>query len=228
LAIDVDTAPNVPGSYDAIALQAGLQFAPPVATLLGVPDDFAWVCKWGALADLLGRESEATDRPRADYCLKRYMDGLKIMARSNWLLAATINGIPCATPSLREMDAFSPEWQNDATAWPSLVTAGMDFCAPGPLSNLPTGVSLNLVGNAPVPSLDGDWVQVSRDVFDVILDYAQVLASFKMGGAEFAATKDLENNFMAAAIRTNKRLADLGLFRDVQVGRKQNIEEPRD
>jgi len=35
---------------------------------------------------------------------------------------------------------------------------------------------------------------------------------------------------MAAAIQTNKRLANMGLFRDVagQVGQKQNIAQPRE
>lgn len=229
LAFDVDTAPSVTGKYDVISLQSGLVFAPPAATLLGVPDDFSWVCKWGALADLLGRESEATDRPRADYCLKRYQDGLKVMARSNWLLSATINGLPVDTPALKDFDAFNHEWEENAAAWQTLIQAGMDLVAPCPVGVVST-VGMILLGNAPVPSLDSDFVQVSRDVFDVILDYAQTLASFKMGGSEFASTKDLENNFMAAAIQTNKRLTDMGLYRDVagQVGQKQNIVQPRD
>ena len=229
LAMDVDTPPNVAGTYDVISLQAGLVFAPPAATLLGVPDDWSWVCKWGALADLLGRESEATDRPRADYCLKRYMDGLKIMARSNWLLSATINGSPVDTPALKDFDAYSPEWEENAASWATLIQAGMDFVAPCPVG-IVNGVGAILVGNAPVPVLDTDFVQVSRDVFDVILDYAQTLASFKLGGAEFASTKDLENNFVAAAVQTNKRLANMGLYRDVagQVGQKQNISQPRE
>lgn len=228
LAMDVDTAPAVTGNYDVISLQSGPVFAPPAATLLGVPDDWSWVCKWGALADLLGRESEATDRLRADYCLKRYQDGLKITARSNWLLSATVNGLPVDTPALKDFDAFNPEWEENAAAWQTLIQAGMDFVAPCPVGMVST-VGMILVGNAPIPVLDTDYIQVSRDVFDVILDYAQMLASFKMGGAEFAATKDLENNFVAAAIQTNKRLANMGLFRDVagQVGQKQNIVQPR-
>jgi hypothetical protein len=229
LAMDTDTAPSMAGKYDVISIQSGPIFAPPAATLLGIPDDWAWVAKWGALADLLGRESEATDRLRADYSLKRYNDGLKIMARSNWLLSATVNGLPVDTPALKDFDAYAPEWELNAAAWQTLIQAGMDFVAPCPVGVVQT-VGMVLLGNAPVPSLDSDFVQVSRDVFDVVLDYAQMLASFKMGGAEFASTKDLENNFMAAAVQTNKRLADLGLYRDVagQVGQKQNIAQPRD
>ena len=227
LAFDVDTAPNQPGTFDVLSIQSGPTFAPPNATLLGIPDDWSWLAKWGALSDLLGRDSEATDRPRADYCLQRYMAGLKIMAASNWLVDATINGIPVETPSVKEMDGWSPEWQDSATGWPSLVTAGMDFCAPCPTGS--AGVSVTLVGNAPVPVLPTDYVQVSRDVFDVILDYAQMLASFKMGGEEFFATKDLEKNFFTAAAATNKRLEKLGLFRDVagSEGKRQNENQPR-
>jgi hypothetical protein len=227
LAMNVDQAPNQPGVYDVIALQSGPTFAPPAATLLGVPDDWAWVLKWGALSDLLGRESEATDRQRADYCLKRYMDGLKIMQQSNWLLQATIDGIPVDTPSMREQDGFSAEWEENPAAWPALVTAGIDFVAPCPVGV--SSVSMILVGDAPVPVNPTDYVQCSRDTFDVVLDYAQVLAAFKMGGSEFASTKDLEKNFFTAAAATNKRLAKMGLFRDElgSEGKRQIEAQPR-
>ncbi len=227
LAMDVDTAPNVAGSYDVIALQSGLTFAPPAATLLGVPDDWAWLPKWGALADLLSRDSEATDRQRADYCLKRYMAGLQIMKASNWLLAATYQNVPVDTVSLREMDGWSPEWEINATAWPNFVVAGMDFLAACPVA--PVSTSVTLVGNAPIPVLDDDFVQCSRDTFDVILSYAQVLASFKQGGEEFSSTKDLEKDFFTAAAETNKRLAKLALFRDLLglEGKRQGIYQPR-
>jgi hypothetical protein len=183
------------------------------------------------MSDLLGRDSEATDRQRADYCIKRYNQGLEIMKASNWLVSGRINGVPVDTPSVFEMDGYSPEWQDNATAWPSLVQAGMDFFAPCPTAIAPNtiGVSMIVVGNAPIPVNDGDFVQVSRDVFDVILDYAQTLASFKQGGAEFMQTKDLEKNFFGFAMETNKRLSKMGLFADIAhlEGKRQNINQPR-
>jgi hypothetical protein len=233
LAMDVDTAPNAPGYYEVISLQAGPQFnppnEPPGATLLGVPDDWSWLAKWGALADLLGRESEATDRQRAQYCIGRYMQGLEIMKASNWLVGATLNGIPVDTPSLRELDGFSPEWQNNASAWPAVVSAGMDFVGVCPIPVTISGVTVNVVGNAPIPILDGDYVQVSRDVLDVILDYAQVLAAFKQGGADFASTKGLEMNFFNFALAQNKRLSKMGLFSDMvhSEGKRQDLNQPR-
>ncbi len=231
LAMDVDTAPNVPGAYDVLSLESGPLFNPPTPSLMGVPDDWAWLAKWGALSDLLGRDSEATDRERAAYCLRRYEQGLEVMKASNWLVSGTLNGVPVDTPSVREQDAWEPEWQNNATAWPSIVQAGMDFLAPCPSASgsQVIGVSLIVVGNAPIPILDGDFVQVSRDVMDVILDYAQVLASFKQGGDEFFSTKDLEKNFFGFAVETNKRLSKMGLFPDVVhgEGKRQDREQPR-
>jgi hypothetical protein len=228
LVLDLDTAPAGGAVFDIIGIQSGSIFNPPNSTLLGVPNDWSWVAKWGALADLLSRESEATDRLRADYCFKRYMDGIKIMQASNWLVSATIGGLPVDTPSMREMDAFANEWENDSTVWPVVVTAGMDLVAPAPVGT-PANVVLNVIGNAPLPSLDGDCVSVLRDHYDAILDYAQVLASFKLGGAEFGATGDLEKKFFIAAQDQNKRLRSLGLYSDVlhQEGRRETIWQPR-
>lgn len=230
LSMDVDLAPSVAGSYDVLGLVSGPAFNPPAVTLLGVPDDWTWVAKWGALADLLSRDSEATDRQRADYALKRYNDGLQIMKASNWLLSATRNNAPVDTPSVRQQDGFSAEWEDNPAAWPCLVQAGMDLVAACPVAGtLPLALSMVLVGNSPVPTLDGDFVQCSRDTFDAVLDYAQVLATFKSGGAEFASTQDLEKNFFAVAMEQNKRLSKMGIFSDMLhlEGKRQDIAVPR-
>lgn len=224
---DVDIGPNVPGSYDLVAVQQGSPFNPPGGVPLGVPDDWAWVIKWGALADLLGRDSEATDRERAAYCLRRYSDGLKIMQQANWIESATIQNFPVDTPSLREMDGYAPEWQDDPNAWQGIVTAGIDFIAPSPVGS--QGASVNLVGNAPIPVQNNDPVQVMQDAYDTVLDYAQVLASFKMGGAEFKATMELEKKFYEYAQQNNKRLARLGIFSETvhMQGNRQIIMQER-
>jgi hypothetical protein len=222
LAFDVDITPSVPGTYDLVVLQSGPALAPPVDTILGLPDDFSWVAKWGALADLLGMESEATDAARADYCLARYRDGVTLLEKAPWIFMATINQVAVETVSVAEMDAYSVNWDSNPNARACIVHAGTDFISicPVPAANLP-GVSLKVVGNAPIPLLAGDFVQVSRDTFDVMLDYAQHLAMFKQGGAEFVQSKELAKNFFLAAIAQNSRLSQLGLFRDLLLGQGQ-------
>lgn len=228
LAMNVDIAPSMAGRYDVLSLQTGPDFSPPTPAFMGLPDDWAAMAKWGALADLLGRESEATDRQRAAYCLKRFNSGLEIMKESNWLLTATINGMVVDTPSVREFDGYSPEWEQSLTTWPSLVVAGTDYCAPCPVG-VGLGCSVVLVGNAPVPVAGGDFVQVSRDVFDAVLDEAQFLAAFKQGGQEFKDSEALDQNFFTVAAATNKRLAKMGLYRDLlgTEGERQDISQPR-
>jgi len=227
LSMGVDVTPAVEGFYDLLVIQSAPVFAPPAATGLVIPNDLAWVAKWGALAALLGRESEATDRVRAAFCAKRYEDGKKLMRATPWLMLGYLNGIPADLPAAAELDGYSAEWDAKPNGG-EIVTAGLDFFCVVPDPVLPTGVLLTVLGNAPVPVLDGDFVQVSREVWDPVLDYAQFLATFKMGGYEFTQAEALEKQFMTQAVRTNTRLSKLGLFADVYQGqgqREQRVQE---
>ena len=227
LAFDVDSAPNVPGTYDVIALNSGTTFAPPASTVMSIPNDWAYLPMWGALADLLSSEAEKTDNARAAYCLGRFVNGLQIMRQSNWLVQGNIDGVPCDTPSMAEQDLYSPEWQDNASAWPCLVQAGMDVVGVCPAGSASVGVTL--VGNSPILDSGGTLLQVSRDDWDSVLGYAQRLASFKLGGSEFAATAPLEQDFYRAAQETNKRLLDMGIFTDMlnSEGKRQLEAVPR-
>lgn len=230
LAVNIDNLPLTPGNFDAIVLQKGPQFNPPTPTLMGIPDDLTWIAKWGALADVLSAEPEATDRTRADYCRQRYEDGLKIAASTPWLSVANINGIPVDTSSMAQIDQFGTEWQNNPNQRPCVVIAGVDYIGICPTpGTIPVGVNLTVLGNAPVPQADDDDVQIGPDVIDVIIDYSQHLAAFKMGGLEFQGTAGLMKNFMDAATKTNNRLANLGLFDGVMhaEGHRQQEVLPR-
>jgi len=174
------------------------------------------------MADLLSRESEATDRVRAQFCLQRYQDGLKVMLGSNWLVQGEIDGVPVDTPSLAEMDTFSTDWEF-LESWSFVVVAGMDLVAACPVAQegQNRGVTVNLVGNAPVPAVDGDYVQVARDVWEAVLAYAQALAMFKQGGQEFLDSQQMLAEFALAATAQNKRLLNMGIFTDVLKAQSQ-------
>lgn len=215
LQLEVDIPPVSEGAYDLLALMSGPAFNPPNDALLNVPDDNAWILKWGALADVLGRESEATDRLRAAYCQRRYTDGLKLMQATPWAMQCFVNGVPANFVSVQEMDTYRPEWDSIPGSTPIIITVGTDFFTVMPDPDIDISVSIKLLANAPVPEFDDDFIQCSRDVWDTILDYAQFLASFKMGGAEFTAALVLEQGFTNSALATNARLSKLGLFSNV-------------
>ena len=218
LAWNVDIPPTQPGSYEAVVLNSGAAFNPPTATLLGVPDDFAWVLEYGALAELLGRESEATDLRRAAYCEQRFTDGLNLLLKTPWAMLGRINNQACDMPSIVAMDRYMPEWDSmPASFGPCVVLGGIDFVA-APVNS---GVGLTVLGNAPVPALDADYVQVSRSNWDTVLDLAQSLACFKMGGSEFEQSLQLEQRAIQACAAENSRLKSTGSFSDILVQRGQ-------
>lgn len=221
LSFIVDIPPALPGTYEGVYLESGTAFDPPAGTLLGIPDDFVWVLIWGALADLLGREAEATDRERAAYCLKRYQDGLVLMTKSPWIFLGNVNGVACTIDSIYAADRYMPEWDSTpSTFGPAIIEGGVDFLA-APIN---TGVGLTVLGNMPVPVNPNDFLQISRSDFDTILDLSQALACFKMGGNEWKQSLELEQRAIQACAAENVRLKSFGCFADVLIQRGQQQE----
>ena len=220
LSFDVDIPPGQAGVYEAITLQSGTTFAPPAATLLGIPNDYAWVLEFGALADLLGRESEATDRERAEYCLKRYQDGLNLLIKTPWIMLGNVDGLACSVDSLEETDRYSVGWdQTPSSFGPVIVTAGIDFLA-APVGH---SVGLTCLGNAPLlDAATSSYLQVSRDQWNSVLDLAQSLASFKLGGSEWKQALELEARAIQFCSGENSRLKSTGSFADVLLQRGQS------
>ena len=220
----VDVPPAQPGVYEALVLNSGTAFSPPGATLINIPDDFAWVLEYGAMADLLGRESEATDRERSAYCLRRYQDGLNLLLKTPWLMLAKVNGAAVSVDSIDAMDNFDPEWDSNPTGFgPVVVAGGVDFLA----APVGSGIGVTVLGNAPIPTKDGDFVQVSRSNWDIVLDLAQVFATFKMGGQEFKDALELEARAIQACSAENSRLKSMGSFSDILIQRGQVQERDR-
>lgn len=224
LIMQVDYLPPIASQYEMLIVQAGTTFAPPFSTLMGIPDDLAWIAKWGALSDLFAKGDEATDIARAQYCLARYQDGLKLVMKQPWLLMGRLNNTRVDTPSVTEMDQYAYGWEANTGADAAIVVGGMDLVAPCPVPSSATGVSLTVVSNAPVPVADGDFIQCPRDSYDAVLDYAQSLAFIKQGAAEVEQGKSLVRNFYLSAAETNKRLAGLGIYRDVMLSEGNRAE----
>lgn len=226
LTVAVDLAPNVPGQLEILSLNSGPAFAPPAASLLGLPDDWSWLPMFGALGDLLDSEQLRTDRARADYFKQRYSDGMKIIRQANWMVNSASEQQQSDILSLAKADWYNPEWDSpsvSAGGWNDIVVAGTDFlAAPGA-----TSINLTLIGNAPFLDSTGVFVQVARDVADVVLDYAQHLAVLKQAG--WQESMPMVKGFFGAAMDTNKRLSKLGLFAETlqQQGRLETIDVPR-
>lgn len=220
LAFEVDCQPGVPASYELLTINNGPALSAAAATPLGIPDDWAWVIRWGALADLLGRESNAKDAVRAKYCETRYRQGLSLLIAAPALLGMRCNNIPMRVDGVASADRYRTGWEGEAAGTPELaLTSGLNLVAivPEPTDDAST-FTATVVRNAPVPSAPTDAMPVARDLYDVILDYAQHLASFKMGGAEFLATLPLFDRFLKAAAMQNSKLANQGEYMSALYG----------
>ena len=210
LSFDVDRTPPVTGNYEVMAVEAGAALVTTAATVLGVPDDWAWVVKFGALADLFGTESEAKDQLRADYCAWRYKQGLAIMTPASAVLSAQMNGVPCPLDAVYNGDDFNSGWQALAAGIPrGVYLAGQNMLATS-LSAGTNVVKFQVVENAPIPSVSTDPIQLGREDYAAVLDEAQHLAALSLGGSEFMATVGLHKRFIERAALYNSKLLGLG------------------
>lgn len=207
---DVDSVPPVGGQYEVLTVQAGPTWAAGANGTLNIPDDWTWVFKWGALMDLLGHESNAQDALRAEYCRRRFQEGLALLEMMPTLLELRVNNIPLTVSAVRNGDRFNAGWQAAAQGPPksAYLTANLLGISPAPDAGA-YSITATVAENAP---LDATYVQVARDDFPAVLDYAQHLAMFKQGGEEFAKSVALYQNFQKKAAQYNAKLKEMGFF----------------
>ena len=229
LTLTFDKNANQPNTLELLTVNAANTLDPAHPQLLLVPNDWLWVLKYGVLADMLSNAPEASDPDRFYYCQKRYEQGLQLMMQMPWILNAFVNEVPVDTPPVIGKDRYSYEWQSKPTTWPGVVVGGIDLFSLAPIPTATTGVRLTVVGNAPQPTSDGDFIQASRDVVDVLLDYAQHVAVWKCGGYDLTKTVPLLQNLVQYAQETNSRLRESGIFAtDLRPPvSKQDLENPR-
>lgn len=224
LTIQLIPPPIDTGALDLIAIQAPAALNPAVGVLLNIPDDFAWAIKYGAMADLLGRESEAKDPDRAAYCDQRWQMGVQAAAIAVSVMRAYVNDSAVQVDALENLDAFLPGWQigmfNPAKqSAPTIAAmAGLNLVALSPVPDDTYGVTVDVVRNAVVPVADGDFIQLGREELDVVIDYAQHVASFKQAGEEFKATQQGFQRFVGGAAGYNQKLTTTAIYADVMKG----------
>jgi hypothetical protein len=205
--IQLAPVPSVSGTLDLVTVNSGAALDPSIPTVLGVPDDLAWAIKFGALADLLTKDGPPSDPFRAAYCEQRWQEGLALARVSTTVLFAYLDGVQVQPVSLFDMDTNLLNWQSDPVGAPAtLGLAGLNLIAldPPPNSN-PHSVALDVLRNFPIPVADADPVQVGQEQLDVITDYCEHLAAFKMSGAEFQATQPAYDRIVRLAVQQNER-----------------------
>jgi len=230
LALTLDTLVNVPSTVQALTIAGAQDFNPPGGLPLLIPDDWMWVLKFGALADILSKEEEGRDVARADYCRKRYTEGVKLMTRMPWLTQALIDGVAVDSQAVAAADRFNYEWQSRSTAFPEIVVGGIDLFAISPVPTATVSVGMTVVQNAPVPgNTPTSPVFLPRDVMEAVEKETQHLALLKMGGSEFTESIKLHQEFEQFCAITRSRMGVQGIFPSdyTPVIPKQDESQPR-
>jgi len=211
VAVQLAPIPSVSGTLDLVTVNSGVALNPTGGgTVLGVPDDLAWVVKWGALCDLLTKDGPPSDPFRAKYCEARWREGVELARLTATIMFAYLDGVQVSPVSFFDLDcdpSHATNWQNDGPGTPgTLAMGGMNLIALDPPPNSsPHSVQLDVLRNFPVPVADSDIVQVGQEQLDVITDYSEHLASFKMSGAEFMATMPSYQRMVRLAKQQNLR-----------------------
>jgi hypothetical protein len=144
-------------------------------------------------------------------------------------------GAPLTAASILELDLGRPTWRSETTASGGGVPTVPTLWAPVSLQRIaiwPATAAIGVnnllidgVANTPVLVEDGDLVDLGEELHDPLLDYALHVASFKEGGARWAATLPYFTEFLKMAAQENsllkvskayRRFAGLDRRRDLQ------------
>jgi hypothetical protein len=202
LTIQLAPPPSANGSLDLVASRQGAALDPTTGVILGVPDDYAWVVKFGALADLLSGPGPNNDPARARRCEERWTQGVTLATRASVVLAAKIGTGVVRVYSLNEADTYLRGWQNTQGVPSRVLLAGLNLTALSPVPDAlgPYTVTLDVIRNMPMPTLVTDcFYDGGNSILEPIFAYAQYLALFKEGPQQFEAAQDLLQRFLMAA-----------------------------
>lgn len=203
----IPPATSAPTAVGLLSVSSGPALNPAAGVLMSVPDDLTPWVKWGAMCDMLGKDGQADDAARAAYCQQRYEEGLQVAAALASVEAVTIGTTNLWISAQIELDDYGAGWQNVSGRPARAAVSGWNMLALSPVPDATYAVTLDLIPNTPVPSLDADFVQIGREHVDVIVDYAEHLARFKQGMDEVQKTMGHYKRLMVTCVNNNYRLA---------------------
>lgn len=196
--VEVMPAPTDGGMLRVLSVENGATLPVGAAVPIGLPDDWCWVTRFGALSDLLSQEGIANDVQRSQYCERRWAEGVALAKMAQCALTVTLStGANLPVQPLAALESFGVDQLLMPGRPEMTVVSGYTTIMLAPIADVGNySAVIDLVRKMPVDT--GDYVQLPSSVLDAIVDYAVHLASFKQGGQEFARTMPLLEQFYAA------------------------------
>ena len=232
LQLQLAPPPVATGQLELLTVNSGAALNPASsATILGIPDDLTPGVKWGAMADLLSKDGPARDPIRAAFCEQRYQQYVQLARLLPVVIHAEINGVSTIPITLQELESSTPNWENIQTTLDHPAT-DLAICAPNMIALSPvpfdvnTSITLDVVRRTTVLVNDIDPVQIGREQLEALLDYAEHLALFKVGGMEWQSTQIQAESFLVESTTYNQRVS--AMARAVVSSSEQSQREKQD
>lgn len=215
------------GMTNLLVIESLPDLVPGSPVILGIPDDFCWVLKYGALADLYASDGPGQDDQRAAYCEKRWTDGILLARISNIIHLGQNAGNPEYVDSLFELNSGDPLWPSKPTGPPDILAVAGNIIATSPVSDVSYSLAFDIQAKAPISHTG--VVQIGPETVAVILDLAQHLADVKEGAEELQNSSRQYSNMVKLASVTNDRLRAQAQNFDVLNSRSKRFskEHPR-
>lgn len=208
LTVDLWPAPEVLSVLEIQGIKAGAALDPVnTATILTIPADASVVLKYRALADLFGGDGLARCPQMEQYCERRYQEGLTTMANYLSLLWSNDGGPRGPISTVAQWDQIRPTWKQTTGTPRSVAMLNWNTLAVRPVPNGIYAMTFEAVRRAPVPTVDGDFIQVGCEHIQSIYDYAQHVALVKSQGQEFEISMSRYESALAAALEYRQQTA---------------------
>lgn len=201
LTVDLWPPPQVSSTLNIQGIRTGVTLTPTSsATIMLVPDDASLLLKYGTLLDLFSDDGLARCPLMADYCERRYSDGLEAMANYLSVLWQNDAGPRGQITSIAQWDQSRPEWRRGTPGEPrGVAQLNWNTIAVMPVPDDEYTMTFESIRKAILPTSDSDFIQVGREHMQAIYDYAHHVALVKSQGAEFGATMRLYESALQTA-----------------------------
>jgi hypothetical protein len=208
LTVDLWPPPQVLSVLEIQGIKSGVTLDPVnTATVLTIPTDATVALKYRALADLFGGDGLARCPAMEQYAERRYQDGLDAMANYLSILWLNDDGPRGPISTVAQWDQVRPTWKQSTGTPRSLAQLNWNTIGVRPVPDGVYAMTFEAIRKAPIPAVDGDFIQVGREHIQAIYDYAQHVALVKSQGTEFEISMPRYESALAAALEYRQQLA---------------------
>lgn len=199
-----------------------------VDTIINLPNNLVPYLRFGVEQHIFSKDGLLNDPGRADYCKKRWEEGISVGKVYTSILTTKANGVAINSDSIHNMDNFIDHnslAQTDDP--PSMVgLAGFNIFEIDTLpSSVVNSILLMIQQNAILPENDVDKIQIEQSYIEIIAKYVVHLLQFKSGIADISATASYLTEFQKLALDHNKRLQMRGITFENLFGKTKQEEK---